>query len=177
MNGIDVDALSSTAQAIMAEPEIAQFKFRARNHLVQGGFNRSEIKEFHGAKQEHRTEKEGFRLENDEPPVLLSGDLAPNPVEYVLHALLGCMTTTTNYKAAALGIEVESIRSEIEGDLDLQGMFELDPNVRPGFQAIRARLYIKSKGDNEKLAKLHRYSPVFDTLSRPVPVKVEVIFE
>ena len=177
VNGVDVDALMSTAKAIVANPEIAQFQFRARNHLVHGGLNRSEIKNFHGAQQEHRTEKGAFLVENDEPPVLLSADQAPNPVEYVIQALLGCMTTTTVYKAAAMGIEIDSIRSEVEGDLDLQGMFELDPDVRPGFQEIRAKLFIKSKGSQEKLTALHRSSPVFDTLARPVPLKVEVIFD
>jgi uncharacterized OsmC-like protein len=177
MNGIDLDALMNTVNAITADPEIAQFKFRARNRLVEGGLNRSEIKTFYGAKQEHRTDKAPFVLENDEPPVLLSADKAPNPVEYVIHALLGCMTTTTAYKAAGLGMEIESIRSEIEGDLDLQGMLGLDPDVRPGFQEIRAKLFIKSKGDRETLAALHRSSPVFDTLARPVPIKVEVVFE
>ena len=140
--------------------------------------NRSEIKEFYGAMQEHRTDnKPAFVVENDEPPVLLSKDKAPNPVEYVIQALLGCMTTTTTYKAAAQGIEIESIRSQIEGDLDVQGMLGLDPDVRPGFQELRAKLVIKTKGPRDLVRNLHKFSPVFDTQARPVPIKVEVMFE
>ncbi|TVR54577.1 MAG: OsmC family peroxiredoxin [Puniceicoccaceae bacterium] len=177
VNGVDVNALTTTVKAIQAEPAIAGFRFRATNRAIEGGLNRSEIGCFYGARQEQRTERAPFVLENDEPPVLLSKDQAPNPVEYVIHGLLGCMTTTTLYKAAAHGIEIESMRSEVEGDLDLQGMLGLDPDVRPGYQEIRARLIVKTKGDRETVRGFHRSSPVFDTLARPVPIKVEVVFE
>ncbi|HMP77362.1 MAG TPA: OsmC family protein [Kiritimatiellia bacterium] len=177
INGVDVEALGQTIDAVKAQPEIAQFKFRARNEAVAGGLNRSEIAQFRGALQEHRVGQEPFVVHNDEPPVLLSADQAPNPVEYVIQALLGCMTTTTMYKAAGQGIAIESIRSEVEGDLDLHGMFGLDPDVRAGFQEIRARLVIKTKGPKDAIRDLHRSSPVFDTLARPVPIKVDVVFE
>ncbi len=177
LNGIDSDVLTQTIEAIKTNPEIAKFKFAASNRLVEGGLNRSEVKEFHGALQEHRTDKEAFVLYNDEPPVLLSEDKAPNPVEYVAQALLGCMTTQTNYRAASLGIEIESISSEVEGDIDLQGMMGLDPDVRSGYQELRATLRIKTKGPHDKLRELYKGSPVYDTLSRPVPIKVNVVFE
>ncbi len=177
VNGVDTAALAQTVEAIRAQPEIAQFQFRARNRSVEGGLNRSEIKEFRGALQEHRGQQAPFVVANDEPPVLLSRDQAPNPVEYVIQALLGCMTTTTLYKAAAQGIAIEGIRSEVEGDLDLHGMFGMDPDVRPGFQEIRARLVIKTKGPRDAVRNLHKSSPVYDTLARPVPIKVDVVFE
>lgn len=177
INGVDVEALGQTLEAIKNRNEIAQFQFRAENKFVSGGLNRSKIKTFTGALQEHRTDAEGFTMLNDEPHVLLSGDQAPNPAEYVIQALLGCMTTTTAYHAAGMGIEIESMSSEIESDVDLQGMLGLDPDVRPGFQEIRVKLRIKTKGPKEKIRDLHRSSPIYDTLSRPVPVKVDVIFE
>ncbi len=177
VNGVDTKAMHQTVAAIKADPDLAQFRFRAKNRAIRGGHNRSEIKEFYGAKQEHRTDKEPFILDNDEPPVLLSDDSGPNPVEYAIQALLGCMTTTTMYKAAAQGIAIESIRSEVEGDIDLRGLLGLDPDVRPGYQEIRAKLRIKTKGPKDKVRDLYRFSPVYDTLSRPVPIKVEVQFE
>ncbi len=177
INGVDTRAMNQTVDAIRTDPALAQFKFRAKNRAILGGHNQSEVKEFYGAKQEHRTDKEPFILDNDEPPILLSGDTGPNPVEYVIQALLACMTTTTVYKAAAQGIEIESVRSEVEGDIDLRGMLGLDPKVRPGYQEIRATLRIKTKGPKDKVRDLHRFSPVYDTLARPVPIKVEIKFE
>lgn len=178
VNGVDTGALMNTVEAIQADPKIAKFQFRARNHLIDGGLNRSEIGEFHGALKEHRCGVEPFVLHNDEPAVLHSADRAPNPVEYLLQALLACITTTTTYKAAAHGIEIESIRSEVEGDIDLQGLLGLNPDVRPGFQEIRATLRIKAKdGVDDRIREFYKSSPVFDTLSNPVPVKVQVILE
>lgn len=178
VNGVDTGALKKTVEAICDNPEIAQFQFRARNCLVEGGLNRSEVGAFHGALREHRCGVEPFVLHNDEPPVLLSADRAPNPVEYLLQALLACMTTTTTYKAAAHGIEIDSIRSEIEGDLDLRGMLGLDPEVRPGFQEIRATLRIKTRnGAGEEIREFYKGSPVYDTVSQPVNVKVQVVLE
>jgi hypothetical protein len=87
------------------------------------------------------------------------------------------MTTETNYRAASMGIEIESISSEVEGDIDLQGMLGLDPDVRSGYQELRATLRIKTKGPHDKLRELYKSSPVYDTLSRPVPIKVNVVFE
>lgn len=177
VNGIDAEALRQTVEAIRSHPELARFQFRARNQLVEGALNRSEVGEFHGAQTEHRRGIEPFVLHNDEPHVLLSKDQAPNPVEYVLQALLACMTTTTVYKAAAHGIEIDGIESEIEGDIDLRGLLEIDPNVPPGFQEIRATLRIRSQDTSPELREFYRKSPVFDTLTRPVPVKVCVIVE
>ncbi len=177
INGVNVEGLAQTIEAVKTNPDLAKFKFRARNWAIEGGLNRSEIKQFFGAQQEHRVGQEGFVVHNDEPPVLLSADRAPNPVEYIIQALLACMTTTTLYKAAGQGIAIESIRSEVEGDLDLHGMFGLDPDVRAGFQELRARLVVKTKGSPAAIRELYRSSPVFDTISRPVPIKVDVVFE
>lgn len=177
VNGIDAQALRQTVDAIRSDPKLAQFQFRARNQLVEGALNRSEVGEFHGALTEHRRGVEPFVLHNDEPHVLLSKDQAPNPVEYVLQALLACMTTTTVYKAAAHGIEIEAIDSEIEGDIDLRGLLEIDPDVPPGFQEIRVTLRIKSKDPRPELQEFYRKSPVYDTLTRPIPVKVCVVVE
>jgi uncharacterized OsmC-like protein len=177
INGVDTGLITETVEAVQSRPELGAFKFRAKNRLVAGGLNRSEIGGFFGAGQDHRTAGPKFVVENDEPPVLWSQDKAPNPVEYALQALLACMTTTTAYKAAGQGIEIESITSEAEGDLDVQGILGLDPDVRPGYQEIRATLRIKTRGDREAVRNLHRSSPVFDTLARPVPIKVQVVFE
>ena len=37
-------------------------------------------------------------------------------------------------------------------------------------------LRVKTKGDRDAVCKLYRYSPVFNTLAEPVPIKVRVEF-
>ena len=88
-------------------PDIATFHFRGKNTWLGGDHNRSTIKEFYGACEEHRTASTPFVIDNGEPPVLLGQDKGANPVEHLLNALMGCMTTTMAYHAASRGIEIK----------------------------------------------------------------------
>jgi len=174
VNGVDVSALEDTITAVKGNAEIAKFNFRATNKWLGGDKNRSTIKEFTGALEEQRTGVQAFIAENGEHPVLLGHDEAPNPVEWLLHALIGCMTTTTAYHAAARNIAVEAIDSHIEGDLDLRGFLGLSEKVRKGYSAIRVNMRVKTKADAPTIKAITAMSPVFDVVSRSVPVSVSV---
>ena len=95
-----------------------------------------------------------FVLEADEPAILLGKDMAANPVEYLLHALASCLTTSMVYHAAARGIHIEEVESSLEGDIDLHGFLELDKNVRQGFQGIRVNFKIKADVPDEQLQEI-----------------------
>lgn len=114
---------------------------------------------------------------NGEPPVLLGNNEGANPVEYLLHALAGCVTTTTALHAAARGIHVRSLRTELAGDINLMGFLGLDPDVPAGYEAITIRMDIQADCSDEELDELlkfvHGHSPVCNTVCRPVPVVIE----
>jgi uncharacterized OsmC-like protein len=177
VNGVDVDRLSGTIDHVSADPALARFQFRARNHWIDGGYSRTTIQDFYGAGQEDTTRTGPFTVDADEPPVLLGQNRAPNTVEYVLHALAACVSGTIVYHAAARGIALDGLETTIEGDLDLRGFLGLDNSVRPGYEQIRVT--IKAAGDFDdnqfaELASLTRYSPVRDIVSNPVPVAIDV---
>jgi len=86
INGVPVDELFATIDAITTTPSIAKFKFRIRTVWEGAGRNVSRVNEFYGAGQ-GISRKQTFLLEADEPSVLLSKDTAANPVEHLLHAL------------------------------------------------------------------------------------------
>ena len=177
VNGVDLDRLSGTIDAVTADPALARFQFRARNHWIDGGYSRTTIKDFYGAGQEDESRTEPFVLDGDEPPVLLGSNHAPNAVEAVLHALASCLAVGTAYNAAAQGIEIRSLRFDLEGELDLHGFLGLDSSTRPGYEQIR--ITIKATGDFDdnqfaELASLTRYSPVRDIVTNPVPVAIDV---
>ena len=177
VNGVDVDRLSGTIDAVNADPALARFQFRARNQWIDGGYSRTTIKDFYGAGQEDATRSEPFTVDTDEPPVLLGENRAPNTVEYVLHALAACLSGTIVYHAAARGIALEGLQTTIEGDLDQRGFLGLDANVRPGYEQIRVTITASGDFDDQQLAELAgliRYSPVRDIVSNPVPVAVDV---
>jgi hypothetical protein len=86
--------------------------------------------------------------------------------------------------AAVRGIDIDDIRIDLEGEIDLPGFLGLEPPEKlhmdklPGFKTIRARVHIKSKADKKSLQELHKHviatSPVGTTLSRPVSIGAEL---
>ncbi|MDH4098196.1 MAG: OsmC family protein [Nitrospira sp.] len=174
MNGVDVERLGQTIQAIQKDPGLAKSQFRATNRWVNGGHNRSTIQGFYAAGQEDTSRTKPFVLEADEPPVLLGKDEGANPVEFVLHALAACVTTSLVYHAAARGITLESVESQLEGDLDLRGFLGLSDQVRRGYKEIRVKFNVKSDASPEQLEELTKFSPVYDIISNAVPVSIQM---
>jgi uncharacterized OsmC-like protein len=177
LNGLDMAAAFATIDAIKANPDLAQFRFRARNRWIDGGENRSTIRDFYGAGREDDSRSEDFEFTNGEPPVLLGNNEGANPVEFLLHALAGCVTTTLVLHAAARGIAIRSISSELEGDIDLHGLLALDDTVAPGYREIRIRMAVEADCSPEELDGLmafaQAHSPVCNSVCRPVPVVIE----
>jgi uncharacterized OsmC-like protein len=88
----------------------------ATNQWVAGTHNKATVKDFYGALQEDSS-REAMVITIDEPPVRCGRNLGGNPVEYLLDALSGCLTTSM-IAHAARGIEVRKVESRYEGDLD-----------------------------------------------------------
>jgi uncharacterized OsmC-like protein len=177
LNGLDTRQMADTVAALKANPTLAQFEFRARNRWIAGGENRSTIKDFRGAGQEDASRSQAFEFTNGEPPVLLGHNEGANPVEFLLHALAGCVTTTTVLHASARGIEIESLSTRLVGDIDLQGLLAL-ADVPAGYGGIRIEMDIKAKNASDaELDDLIRFaqahSPVCNTVCRPVPVVID----
>ena len=173
-NGVNVTDLMSTIEAVQQDPSLANFKFSAQNQWLDGGHNRSTIQEFYGCGQIDRSRSQPFELDADEPPVLLGRDAGANPVEFVLHGLAGCMTTSMVYHAAARGIEIGAVESEFEGDLDLRGFLGLSDEVRKGYKQIRVSIRVQSAASVETLRECLSFSPVYEMISRSLPVDVKI---
>jgi len=178
-NGVNIDQLVATINAIKDDPTLAQFRFRATNEWVNGGHSRTKIQSFYGAEDAKRSQP--FTFEGDEPPVLLGSNAGPNAVEAVLHALASCLAVGFVYNAAAQGIRVDSLEFELEGDIDLHGFLGLSDQVRPGYQNIRLSYRVKSDAPRQKLEELCEYvqktSPVLDIIRNPVPVSIALVDE
>lgn len=177
VNGVNVTEVFSTIDLIKQNPDIAKFKFRASNKWIKGTHYRARIKDFYGALKEDNPRR-AMVYELDEPPVLLGKNEGANPVEYLLVALSGCLTTSLIAHASAKGIKIKSVQSRYEGDLDLRGFLGISEDVPVGYQNIRVYFKIDADvSDNEKneLIKMaQKYSPVFSTLTRSAPVTVQL---
>ena len=175
-NGVDVGKLLATIDAIKANPDLANFQFRAETEWKSGGHSRTRIQSFHGADAEDTSRSKPFVMEADEPPVLLGSNAGPNAVEIVLAGLASCLAVGFAYNAAARGIRIDELTLGLTGDIDLHGFLGLSEKVRPGYRDIRVTCRVKSDASREQLMELCDYvqktSPVLDIVRNPVGVSV-----
>lgn len=177
INGINTDALTNTIKAIKGNPEIAKFQFRASNKWLGGTHNSATVKDFYGGLKEDDS-RAAVRYEIDEPPVLLGNNEGSNPVEYLMVALSGCLTTSLVAHAAARGVELKSVDSKYEGDIDLRGFLGVSEEVPVGYRQIRVFFRIEADIPEEKKEELvlmaQKYSPVFNTITKSARVSVSL---
>lgn len=175
MNGVDTPKLFATLNVVKAQPELANFQFRATNRWVKGTHSRSRIETFSGAGGEHRHAGE-IEFNADHPAVLVGGDAAPTPVEFLLHAIAACITSGMANIAAARGVTLTEVESTVEGDIDLRGILGLSDQVRNGYRDIRVHFRVKGDASPEKLqqivAQSQARSAVFDVLTTGTNVQV-----
>ena len=176
-NGVDTATLFATLDAVKQAPAAARFQFRAHNQWQHGTHNRSTIADYFGVGEE-RTHERTFVFDADHPAVLVGRDQGPTPVEFVLHALAACLTAGLANIAAARRITLTEVRSTVTGDIDLNGILGLDPDVRNGYQQLTVRFTIKGDAPAEKLRELleqsRARSAVYDVITNQVPVTIEV---
>ncbi len=181
LNGVNVDQLIGTIEAVKGDADIALFKFRSHTKWIKGGHCRTEIKDFYGATQEDKSRTRPHILEGDEPGVLLGENHGPNAVEAVLHALASCLSVGIVYNASAMDIKINSLSFDLDGELDLHAFLGLSESIRPGYKSINVRVNMSADAPKEKLegllAHVQKTSPVLDIVRNPVSVFVKLTIE
>jgi uncharacterized OsmC-like protein len=176
-NGVDTSTLFATLDAVKHSPEAARFQFRARNEWLSGTHNRSTIDGFFGVGEERKHERT-FVFDADHPAVLVGNDHGPTPVEFVLHALAACLTAGLANIAAARGVRLTEVRSTVDGDIDLNGILGLAPDVRNGYEHIKVNFTVKGDAPADKLRQIveqsRARSAVYDIITNGVPVTIDV---
>jgi uncharacterized OsmC-like protein len=159
------EVIAATKSAVAADAKNAQAVFRSDHDLV-------------GVTEVASVAGSGHRVTVDEPESLGGGNVAANPVEYALIALGSCQAITYRFWAAHLGVALESVRVEVEGDLDVRGFFGVDDSVRPGFGAVRLRVRLGGPEPAERYEELAKavdaHCPVLDLFSNAVPVDRQI---
>jgi uncharacterized OsmC-like protein len=178
-NGVDVATLMATREAVRGNPPIAKFQFRTRNHWVKGTHSVSTFDGFYGVGQE-MTHNGRTEVVSDHPEVLVGTDHGPTPVEYLLHGIAACLTAGIANIAAARGVTLTKVESSVEGDIDLLGILGLsDGTVRNGYEQIRVTFHIEGDADDDTLRGIveqsRRRSAVYDVLTQPTPVVIDVV--
>jgi uncharacterized OsmC-like protein len=176
-NGVNVTALLGAREALTAQPEAAQFKWRATCTWVHGTHSRSTVSGFFGLGEEQSRGK-SFTFEADHPEVFAAEDQGATPVEILLSALAACLTGGVAAVAQHRGIQLRSVKATLEGDMDLQGILGIDDEVRNGYSAIRVHFDIDADASDDDIkalvAQSQKRSAMFDIVTNPTNVFVTV---
>ena len=176
-NGVNTDFLLTARDALAAEPEGANFKWRVSNTWVNGTHSRSSVQGFFGlgAEQKHRAD---FTFDGDHPELFASEDNGPTPVETLLVSLASCLTAGVAAVAQNREIQLRSVSATLEGDMDVRGILGADPEVRNGFSRITVSYNIDADASPEDIkalvAQSQKRAAVYDIVTNPTNVVVEV---
>jgi len=175
VNGIDTDQVVALVTRVAEDEAYGKFKFRANNQWINGSRNRTSIQGFYAGNKEDSGRKEALTVDADQPAFLAGKNTAPNSVEYLLHALTSCLTTTLVYHASVQGIELGAVDVTSEGDMNVRGYFGLSETINKGYERIRVEMVVQSDADVETLTVLAMHSPVYEVVSRSVPVEFNLM--
>lgn len=176
-NGVNVDQLAEAIDTISEKPDAGQFRFYAETEWTDALQCITSIDEFDQAGERITTRE--FHVEGDEPEQILGQRTAPNAVELLLAALGSCLSVGYAANAAAMDIELEDLRFEMEGDLDLRGFLGISEDTRPGYERVTCTTYVDASATEEQLQELRdrveSTSPLVDNISNEVSLETELV--
>ncbi|MFC6835695.1 OsmC family protein [Halomarina ordinaria] len=178
-NGVNVEQLGQAVDAITEDPEVGRFTFRAETEWDDALRCVTVIDDFDQAGERITTRE--FEIAGDEPEQILGERTAPNAVELLLAAVGSCLSVGYAANAAAMGIDLDSLRFELEGDVDLRGFLGISEDVRAGYDAISCTAYVEADASEEELAELRERveatSPLLDDVTNAVAVETDLVVE
>lgn len=112
----------------------------------------------------------------DEPENLGGKNLGPNPVEYLLFALGGCLGIAIQVVAKEMNLKIEGIKINLKGELNPLRFMGKDFSERAGYKKINVEIEIKSSETKEKLQellkKVEERCPLSDNIRNQTPVEI-----
>lgn len=174
VNGVDTDRIVDLATNMTQDENFGKFRFRADNQWINGSRSRTSIKDFYAGGDERTERAQSLTVEADQPVYLGGQNSAPNAVEHYLNSLTSCLNTTLVAHASVQGIPLEKLEISAEGQMDARGFFGVSDDVNRGYNNIKVDIKVKSQADEETLRELASYSPVYEMVSRAVPVELKL---
>ncbi|KAB1197176.1 MULTISPECIES: OsmC family protein [Haloferax] len=121
-----------------------------------------------------RVSTRSFEFVIDEPDSLGGTDHGPNPVEYLLGALAGCLNVTAHVVAREMDLDVQNLEISLEGGLDPATFMGKSDDERAGFQEIRVNVTadVDASGETIRtwLSTVEARCPVSDNLANGTPL-------
>lgn len=177
VNGVETDRIVELATTMSQDDKFGKFRFRANNKWINGTRSRTSIKNFYAGNNEQTERTHALTVDADQPVFLAGQNTAPNAVEHYLNSLVSCINTTVVAHASVQGIPIEALDISAEGEMDARGFFGISDDVNRGYNMANVKIRAKTPADEETLRKLISYSPVYEMVSRAIPVEVNITIE
>ncbi len=178
MNGINLDDLGQTVEAIKQDPTKAMTNFRVKSAWQGQTLSETKVESYRIGGEEVKRE---FTFRADEPLELCGANTHPNPQEYLMGALNACMMVGYVAACALNGIQLEKLEIETEGDIDLRGFLALDQHIIPGYEKISYTVHIKGNGTPEQFEQIHAFvkktSPNYYNIANAIALNSKLVVE
>ncbi|MHB8618663.1 MAG: OsmC family protein [Chloroflexota bacterium] len=165
VNGVDTSKIQTLCGRIAEEPAKGDTVWKANVTWKQGFRNEIQVRDLPPTYA-------------DEPEMLGGSNTSANPVEQVLGALGSCLAIGYVANASVRGIELQDLRLELEGHIDLPVFLGMKEG-NAGYPEVTVRTHITSTASPEALRELHQQvlktSPVGNTIQRTVGLSAELI--
>jgi len=175
-NSIPTAALSEFVNEVVNAPEEGLMSYGIEIDWESGTRTRTQTKPM--LVGPHRVSR-SFEWKADEPRQLMGNNHGPNPQELLLSGLGSCMMVSFIAGATAEGIQLESVKLDFEGVLDLRGFFGLGTNATVGFPELNYTLHVSGDGTPEQFEALHQraisHSPNAQTIVNPVNLNGKIV--
>jgi len=173
LNDINLEALGNYVKTISENHKEAIAKVGVTANW-KGGVNTEIITHTKSVGSAVNEKKYNFTI--GEPEELLGDNLFPNPQDYILGGVAGCMMVGFVAGATTKGIKLESVQLDIVGELDLRGFLEIDPSVSVGFEELEFNFKVKGDATSEQFDEIvehvRKISPGYRTIADPVKITV-----
>ena len=179
VNGLNTKALGGLVGMLKGDPNTGRVTFYSNSKWQDGmrSFTTFTGYKIDGDMLHEKTRH--FVLLGDEGVELSGTDAAAGAIEELMYAMGTCILAAGNANAALMGVKLTQFELALESDLDLHGLFALDPKVRPGILELRAKITIAGDADEETLRKIAKLgydsSPVSDSVRNGVSAKPEIV--
>lgn len=178
LNGVNLPVLRKVLEDVKHDRANGATKWTVATRWVGGAVSETEV---NGCQLAGKEIRRHFSFRSDEPLELAGANQYPNPQEYLMGALNACMTVGYVALSSLMGIRLESLSIETEGEIDLRGFLGIDKTVKPGYDEIHYTVRIKGDGTEEQFRQIHQTvmatSPNRFNISQPVKLTAELVVE
>lgn len=145
------------------KPEAAIYKPKVSSKHIQGLYTETKVRE--------------HLVMSDYGEAAGGTNQAPNPIELLLSAMAACIEAAFYEFAMHEGFTIRSLSVEVEGTLDLRGLFMID-DVAAGFKDVKYVFTIETPDDEGKIRELAEkviyHCPVVDSLVKPTFISGDI---